>query len=135
MGPLEILRVIFGFILVLFIPGFALTWALFPHRGDLTDIERLAYTFVLSILSVMLGVLFMDVKLGLEVTTVNIILVIAVIVLASVFGYIIQAILIERGTLQNIFRKIAAIKSNPRVQALTGKIGTRKTGDQEKKDI
>lgn len=135
MGPLEVLRVIFGFILVLFIPGFALTWALFPHRDDLSDIERLAYTFVLSILSVMLGVLFMDVKLGLEVTPINIVLVIIFIVLFSVFGYIIQAILIERGTIQKIFMKITAFKSNPRIQSLIMKITSRKIGDQEKKDI
>lgn len=116
MGPLEILRVIVGFILVLFIPGFALSWALFPAREDLSDIERLAYSFVLSLLSVILGVLFMDVKMGLEVTTENILIVIGCIVAFSALAYGIQVVLIKNGLLKRWFQKLASTKAFSSVQ-------------------
>ncbi len=43
------LRVIFGLPFVLFLPGYALIAALFPGKGDLDGIERVALSFGLSI--------------------------------------------------------------------------------------
>jgi len=43
------LRILFGAAMVLFIPGYALIAALFPARGDLDGIERVALSFGLSI--------------------------------------------------------------------------------------
>jgi uncharacterized membrane protein len=43
------LRILFGVAMVLFIPGYALIAALFPGRGDLDGIERVALSFGLSI--------------------------------------------------------------------------------------
>ena len=43
------LRVLFGVLLVLFIPGYALIAALFPAAGDIDGIERIALSFGLSI--------------------------------------------------------------------------------------
>ena len=43
------LRILFGVAMVLFIPGYALIAALFPGRGDLDGIERIALSFGLSI--------------------------------------------------------------------------------------
>ncbi|HOS68323.1 MAG TPA: DUF1616 domain-containing protein, partial [Methanoculleus sp.] len=43
------LRILFGVAMVLFIPGYALIAALFPARGDLDGIERVALSFGLSI--------------------------------------------------------------------------------------
>jgi len=42
-------RVIFGLCLVLFFPGYTLLSALFPRKGDLSGIERVALSFGLSI--------------------------------------------------------------------------------------
>ncbi len=125
MGPLEILRVIFGFILVLFVPGFALSWALFPAREDLSDIERLAYTFVLSLLSVILGVLFWDVKMGLPVTTENILIVIGMIVAFSAVIYAIQVFLIKGGLLRKWWQKFASTKVFSSLQQIVQKFISR----------
>ncbi|WP_332448503.1 DUF1616 domain-containing protein [Methanoculleus sp.] len=43
------LRILFGVAMVLFIPGYALIAALFPSKGDLDGIERVALSFGLSI--------------------------------------------------------------------------------------
>jgi uncharacterized membrane protein len=45
----SLLRILFGVAMVLFIPGYALIAALFPGRGDLDGIERVALSFGLSI--------------------------------------------------------------------------------------
>ena len=45
----SLLRIVFGVAMVLFIPGYALIAALFPGRGDLDGIERVALSFGLSI--------------------------------------------------------------------------------------
>jgi uncharacterized membrane protein len=66
-------RAIAGYILILFIPGYALTLALYPTREELPFIERLALSFVLSIVGVMISVLFADIYLGIDVTPVNIV--------------------------------------------------------------
>jgi uncharacterized membrane protein len=42
-------RIIFGLCLVLFFPGYTLLSALFPRKGDLGGIERVALNFGLSI--------------------------------------------------------------------------------------
>ena len=75
---LEGLRVILGFLLLLFVPGFALSLVIFPRFSDIGMVERLAYSTVLSIGSVIALVLFMDVVLGVDTTPVNIIIVITV---------------------------------------------------------
>ncbi|MDV2481175.1 DUF1616 domain-containing protein [Methanoculleus sp. Wushi-C6] len=43
------LRILFGVAMVLFVPGYALIAALFPAKGDLDGIERVALSFGLSI--------------------------------------------------------------------------------------
>ena len=74
---LEGMRVILGLLMLLFVPGFAISLVIFPRFTDLGLIERLAYSTVLSIGSVIALVLFMDVFLGVDTTPVNIIIVIA----------------------------------------------------------
>jgi len=44
-----VLRIIFGLCLVLFFPGYTLISALFPRKGDLSGIERIALSFGLSV--------------------------------------------------------------------------------------
>lgn len=45
----SLLRVVVGFILVLFLPGYVLVSTLFPRNGELDAIERIALSFGLSI--------------------------------------------------------------------------------------
>ena len=71
---LEWVRAVAGLVLILFIPGYTLTWAFYPRKGDMTDKERLAFSFPLSIAGVMLAVLFLDMGLGMDTTPVNIVL-------------------------------------------------------------
>jgi uncharacterized membrane protein len=66
------MRVIFGFLLLLFIPGFFLSLVIFPRLSEIRIFERLVYSFVLSIGSVIVYVLFMDVVLGIDTTSFNI---------------------------------------------------------------
>ena len=66
------LRVFFGFLLVLFLPGFTISLVYFPRLTDLSFIERLVYSTVLSIGSVMVLVLFMEFVLGVNTTPRNI---------------------------------------------------------------
>ena len=68
----EGLRVVLGFLNLLFVPGFVLSLVLFPRFTDMGVIQRLAYSTVLSISSVISLVLFMDVVLGVDTTPQNI---------------------------------------------------------------
>jgi uncharacterized membrane protein len=70
------LKIIFGFLLLLFIPGFAISLVFYPRSAELRLIERLAYSTVLSIGSVIGLVLFMDVVLGIDTTPENIFIII-----------------------------------------------------------
>jgi len=47
--PISILRILIGVPFVLFFPGYALVCALFPKKGDLDEVERLALSIGLSI--------------------------------------------------------------------------------------
>jgi hypothetical protein len=75
---IEVMRVVFGFVLLLFLPGFNLSLIFFPRSSDLSIIDRLVYSTVLSISSVIALVLFMDVVLGVNTTPRNITLFICV---------------------------------------------------------
>ena len=69
---LEGLRVILGFLMLFFVPGFILSLVIFPRFSDIGIIKRLAYSTVLSIGSVIALVLFMYVVLGMDTTPDNI---------------------------------------------------------------
>jgi uncharacterized membrane protein len=70
-------RAIFGFILILFIPGFLLSLVFFPRLSNITLIERFVYSVVMSIGSVITYVLFMDIVLGINTTPINIVIVLS----------------------------------------------------------
>ena len=112
---LEGLRVISGFLLLLFVPGFVLSLVIFPRFNDIGIIERLAYSTVLSIGSVIALVLFMDVVLGVDTLPVNIIMGIAVF---SCFAFLVW--LVERWYLNSRFKK----NLEPRLSADYQKVQT-----------
>ncbi len=66
------LRIIFGLLLTLFIPGFALTLTIFPK--EINRIEKIALSCVLSIAIVMLMALFLDLALGVDTTAKNMVI-------------------------------------------------------------
>jgi uncharacterized membrane protein len=78
-------QIMLGFFLLLFVPGFAVSFVFFPHQNDIPLIERLIYSTVLSIGLVIILVLFMDVVLGINTTPRNISIIICAF---SVIGFI-----------------------------------------------
>lgn len=71
MDFLELIRALVGFTLVLFVPGYALTWALFTGRDELDAVERMALSIGLSICVVVIVIYFMNVLLGVKVNLPN----------------------------------------------------------------
>lgn len=70
-----ILRILFGLILVIFLPGFSLTTMLFPKRDDLDGIERTALSFILSLAVVpLLGLILNFTPFGIRLVTVLVVL-------------------------------------------------------------
>jgi len=106
------IQAVAGYILVLFVPGYALTWALYTSRDELSFVERIALSFVLSIASVMASVLLVDVYLGVDFTPVNIVLTICAVTILAVILWRIR--IIDAGKMTR------GIKS--RISAIRGKI-------------
>jgi hypothetical protein len=78
----ESIRMIFCFLLLLFVPGLALSLVMFPRLPELSTIDRLIYSLVLSISSSIASVVFIDIVPGLDLTFDTLILVISVFSLA-----------------------------------------------------
>ncbi len=89
----SILRIVFGLLLTLFIPGFAVTLVVFPR--DLGRVERVALSCVLSIATVLLTALLLDLVLGVDITAEN--MVVALLSL-SAFFFLVYIILNRRYT-------------------------------------
>lgn len=81
-----IVRAILGFILVLFLPGFAWTFVFFK-RININLIERVTLSFALSIVLVTLSLLLLNVLIGIEITGFNSALTIIVITILPVVIY------------------------------------------------
>ena len=62
----EILRIILGAIFALFIPGYAMTYALFKG-GEIDKIERIALSFALSIATVPLILFYLNWGFGVRI--------------------------------------------------------------------
>ncbi len=68
-------RILFGLILLLFLPGFSLSLMLFPKRDELTGIERVALSFILSLaVTPLLGLILNFTPFGIRLVPVLIIL-------------------------------------------------------------
>ena len=83
---LPILRAIFGFVIVFFLPGFA--WTLVFFR-QVNIIERIVLSFGLSIALVTLSIIVLNVVLKIRITGTNALLIIIVIaIIPLVFYYL-----------------------------------------------
>jgi len=96
------IRVILGFLLVLLIPGLLITLVYFPRLSDLHIVERLVYAAILSIGSVIVCVLFMDVVLGIDTTPVNVVLVIGIFCLGLAILWLIRRLFITFSVTEKI---------------------------------
>ncbi len=101
----ELVRVVVGLVLILFIPGYALSLAFFPRKEDITGNERIALSFVLSIAGVMLSVLFIDIGLGLNTTPLNIVITIVSLTLLSLIVWKIHLYIINKRLKQAIIKR------------------------------
>ncbi len=70
--PLGIIQVIQGFFLILFIPGYATTLALYPGKNEISLFQRIVLSVIFSMALVILIVLFIDEVLALNTTPANI---------------------------------------------------------------
>lgn len=68
---LGFLQIIFGFLLVLFIPGFVISFVFFPRITDISPLTRLVLSCMISIGSTLCAILFLDIFLGVNTTAVN----------------------------------------------------------------
>jgi uncharacterized membrane protein len=66
------MRIILGFLLVLFIPGFAISFLFYPRSGDISAITRIALSIIISLGSTLCILLFFDIFLGVNMKVVNI---------------------------------------------------------------
>lgn len=94
MDFIGVIRVVLGLIFLLFVPGFFLTWVFYPKKESVSFIERLAYSFVLSIASSVLAVLFLDMGLGVDTSPRNIVLVILCLVCLSIILWRLELIML-----------------------------------------
>ena len=85
-----------GFLLLLFIPGFALSLVLFPRLTDPSIFDRLVYSAVLSIVSDIGLVLFTGVVPGLEPTPVKFILVVCVFSIGILMVWLCERLYLNR---------------------------------------
>jgi uncharacterized membrane protein len=90
MEALDLLRAVFGFVYVLFIPGFVATWALFPARAEISDVERLALSMGLSIALSTIPVMALNYA-GVPVNSVNAFLIILAVILSCALAYYLRA--------------------------------------------
>lgn len=92
MSLLEALRIVFGSLYVLFLPGFILTYIFFPktkefnfkhqEKGRIDWIERIALSFALSIAIIPLLVFYLN-KIGVKINFLNSFLTILFVIIIS----------------------------------------------------
>lgn len=81
-------------VFVMFVPGFTLSWVFFPKREEIDDISRIGYSFVLSITSVTLSVLFVDLVLGIDITTEVILATLCIFILIAIGAWEAEVLLV-----------------------------------------
>jgi len=105
-GFVSFIRVIIGILLLFFIPGYAFSWIFYPIKDSIPQMTRFAYSFVLSIVLVMLGILFIDVTLGIDTTANNIIVVIVAMSVLAILIWRIELICLNnnfwKGDIRNV---------------------------------
>lgn len=97
----EIIRLIFGSVFVLFLPGFAWSFVFFA-KEEIDWIERIALSFGLSIALVPLAVFWLNYFLGIKISLLNVSVVILTLTGAAAVAYRLTG----KYTLKNILARI-----------------------------
>ena len=104
---IEVLRIVFGSIFVLFLPGFVLSWLFFPQKNEIDWIERIALSFGLSIAVVPLIVFYLNFLFGVKINIQNVAGIIATIIVIGYLGYLERT---RKSISKHIKRKLRFIK-------------------------
>lgn len=80
MGLIEILRIVFGSVFVLFLPGYVITFLFFD---DIDVLEKIALSFALSIAIVPLITFYLNFLFGLKITGLNVFITIIGLIIIS----------------------------------------------------
>jgi uncharacterized membrane protein len=86
LSPSTVFRVIFGLVYVLFLPGYALCWLMFPDETEIGDTERMGLSLGLSIPLSLSAVLAADQFFKVPLTPWNIVAVIGILICILVFA-------------------------------------------------
>ena len=82
------LRIAFGLPFVLFFPGYTLLSALFPKRGDLSGVERIALSFGLSIaVSALIGLILNYTPWGIKLYPILISITLFIVITSAIGWY------------------------------------------------
>jgi len=92
-------RVIFGFLLILFLPGFAIILILL-RKNKFNIPEKIIFSCVLSIAITFLMALLLDIVLGVDTTAINMILSLS---LVTIFAFFIWSV--QSGNLKKFLKK------------------------------
>jgi uncharacterized membrane protein len=84
---LEAIKIILGSVFVLFLPGFSLSYALFPKKDEIDWIERIALSFGLSIAVIPLLVFYSNFLFGIKINIVTVSLIVVLTTFAGYFAY------------------------------------------------
>ena len=71
--PLATLRIIFGLVYVLFLPGFLFCWVMFPDSSEISSMERIGLSMGLSSPLTLTTIIAVSQLLGLPITSETII--------------------------------------------------------------
>lgn len=91
MAIAELASGLFLFALIVTLPGYFLTLAFFPRKSDLDGIERLAFSFVLSISFLPLLMLLENQLLGIKIDYFSTLSSLLILVIAALLVYLIRA--------------------------------------------
>lgn len=93
---IESVRMVAGFALLLFIPGFAVVLIFYPKSGDIPVFERVALSGILSIGTAIGGLLFLDLLLGIDTTPQNSFLALSAITVVALVIWRVELFFAER---------------------------------------
>lgn len=84
---IEFITIGLSSLFVLFAPGFAASFAIFPKTGEVDLIERVALSFALSIALIPLVVFYLNMLIGIPINLLNASIIVVGVILVSVTIY------------------------------------------------